>query len=159
MKKMVIAVAVIAGLLLVLLVVNPLLMVVISGGAPKVESDSRIANGELVARLTLTHSDAPMFVVSFDAPRHAVDKLGLGAPAGFRVEALSDEKSDPAWLKDWNRDNVRYAGKLQIAPGIPVEVRFPIKSSQATPFRIGGQFEAGRSFMNSMSFFQIRVGE
>jgi len=159
MKTLLIALAIIALLVGVLFIANPVLMVLSSGGNPKVKSEAKVSDRELVARLTLTDAKSPMFVVSLVVPRDAADRIGIAAPSGFRVESLVDAKSDPAWIENWNKENVRYVGKLQVVPESPVEVRFPLKSWQPPPFQIRGQFEAGRTFMNSMSFFHVKVGE
>ena len=159
MKTVAIILGVAAILVVLLVLVNPVLMVITGGTFPKVASKAHVNSTELVAALTLSSSDSPMYVVSLDVPRAAAEQLGLGAPTGFRVEPLKDAKSDPKWVESWNDENLRFAGKLELKPNEATTIRFRLERPPIEEVEIKGQLEAGRTFFNSMTFFYIKVGK
>jgi hypothetical protein len=157
MMTFLIVFCVLAALFVLLMFVNPVLMVILGGTASRVTSNVEVGSNELVVTLTLCDSESPRYIVSLDMPRTSAEEIGIGAPTDFRVEPLRDSRSDPDWLEEWNRENIRFTGDVQLAPNTPTVFRFSLMRAPSNRFQIKGQLESGRTFFNSVTIFFIKV--
>ena len=158
---MIIGVVVLVALVLVFAVLNrlnPAVVLSSSQKLPALRATPRYEEAGLVLDLELDHSQKPRFISSLQIDRSVAEAISLQAPAGFSAEPLpQDGKTDPAWIDNWNKEHVRYVGKLQIEPGVSQSLHFPAAGQFGDPFVVKGQFTNGRSFGGSIGFFQVQV--
>ena len=130
-------------------------LVAVGGPIPAVSSTVRSAEGALVGELTLSNSTAPHFVTSLSVPRNDAERLQLQPPAGFVAQPLPAEGADPAWVEEWNRENLRFVGRLELVPGVPTRLVMPASAAHDHGVTLKGQFENGRRFGGSIGFFSL----
>jgi len=158
---MIIAVVVLVGLLALFVVLNKLnpgVVVATSQKLPAISANPRYDESGLVLDLELNHSQKPRYISSLQLDRAAAEAISLQPPTGFIAEPLpQDGKTDSDWVENWNREHVRFVGKLQIDPGTPLSLCFPATGRFDNTFVVKGQFTNGRSFGGSIGFFQAKV--
>ena len=157
MKWFIIAVIVAAVLVAFVVVVNPVLIAVSSGPGPRIESKVSLKDGAIACDLLLRNAKAERYITELKILRSASEMMKIGTPDGFRIEEMpATESDDKEWVKNWNRENVRFIGRLKIAPGVPVTLVIPASTSTLEGLEIGGQFETGKTFGNMISFFTAK---
>lgn len=156
MKKIIIAAVLFAGFALVLLVVNPVLVLIQDGPGSRIESKLSLEADAIVCDLRLRDAKEDRFITELSLSRPVAERLKIAAPAGFRAEPLADAKSDPAWVENWNRENVRFTGRVRISPDMPLILTFPAAAASLESTEINGRFETGKTFGNVLGFFKAR---
>jgi hypothetical protein len=135
-------------------------LAVVTGPSPlKLEATTALEDGALACTVRLTGADAPLFIESLSAARAEAEAIGLGAAAGLAPTPLpATPRDDAEWVAQWNRDNVRYAGRVELPPGVPVRIVFPLSGDVSTPLLLQATVTNGRRFLGSMRFLRIRHG-
>jgi hypothetical protein len=114
----------------------------------------------LVCTIELKGSDRPLFVESLSARRADAEAIGLGTPSGLALEPLpATPRDDAEWVAQWNRDNVRFVGRIVLPPGHPARITFPLAGDPSRSPLLLGTVTNGRRFMDSMRFLRIQHGE
>ena len=134
---------------------------VVTGPSPlKLSAAASVEAGALVCTIELTGSDRPLFLESLSARRADAEAIGLGAPAGLIPAPLpATPRDDAEWVAQWNRDNVRFAGRIVLPPAQPVRIVFPLAGDPSRSLLLKGTVTNGRRFMGSMRFLHIQHGE
>jgi hypothetical protein len=157
MKWFIIAGIVAAALVALLIVVNPILVAVSSEPGSRIESKVSLQDGGIVCELLLQNAKTDHYVTELDIKRPVAEMMKIGNPDGFRLEALpATESDDKEWVENWNRENVRFTGRFKITPGVAVTLFIPAVTPALEGLEIGGQFETGRKFGNTISFFTVK---
>jgi hypothetical protein len=136
-------------------------LAVTTGPSPlKLAAASAVEAGALVCTIELTGCDRPLFLESLSTRRTDADAIGLGTPAGLALVPLpATPRDDAEWVAQWNRDNVRFAGRIVLPPGQPVRIVFPLAGDPSRSLLLQGTVTNGRRFMGSMRFLRIQHGE
>lgn len=100
--------------------------------APTIRSKTEVAGGELICTLELVHAKRPMYVSSFEASRAQVEALGLTAPAGWST------RPDAA-----SKNSIAFERRLDLSPGKPITLRFPLKHADGGRIKLHGMLEYG----------------
>lgn len=157
MKWFIIAGIVAAALVAFLVFVNPVLIAISSESGSRIESKVSLRDGGIVCELLLQNTKTAHYITELDIQRPVAETMKIGNPEGFRLEALPATKSDEKeWVDNWNRENVRFTGRLEITPGVPVTLFIPAATPALEGLEIRGQFETGKKFGNTISFFTVK---
>jgi hypothetical protein len=156
MKAVVITAAILVGIIAILFVVNPVLIAVRSGPGPRVEAKLSLREHAVACDLLLRDAKEDRYITELSLPRLVAEKVKIEAPEGFRAQPLEDAKSDKAWLENWNRENIRFVGRVKIAPSVPALILFPVAIPRLEGLEIRGQYETGKTFGNMISFFHAK---
>ena len=85
----------------------------------------------IVVELELSGETSGYTITELSLGRELATKLGVSAPAGFEEELLpleEEELDDPEsvrFVNEWNEENRRWTGGLEISPATPLVVRIP----------------------------------
>ncbi len=96
--------------------------------------------------------------------RALAEALGLRPPDGFVVEDLplsNREQSDPAmraFVADYNRDNLRWVGRFELAAEGVTELAFPLSAAEPVAGSIQLTYESKLGTGSSMSFLRVATG-
>ncbi len=96
--------------------------------------------------------------------RALAEALGLQAPDGFIVEDLplsNKEQSDAAmraFVADYNRDNLRWVGRFELAAEGTTELKFPMSAAEPVAGTIQLTYESKLGTGSSMSFLRVATG-
>ncbi len=157
MKTIAIFILVILVIFWLLRRMNPGLIMVTSGKLPSVVSSGAWEEKGLRCSLRLENTESSFFVTSLDLDRNTVERAHITPPFEFRAEPMPDDGGDPEWVESWNRENVRYVGRLELRPNAETELLFPCAVNTGHKVLIKGQFTNGRKFGGSISFFRMAV--
>ena len=85
----------------------------------------------LVVELELSGETSGFKITDLNLRRDLAKTLGLTAPEGFEEELLpleGSELNDPELVRfvdEWNAENIRWRGELEIVPATPIVLRIP----------------------------------
>lgn len=95
--------------------------------------------------------------------RSLASQLGVSEPPGFKVEALPLTKEDKKnketveFVKEYNKDNLRWVGSYKLAPNSATELAIPATFSSLPSGNIDFQYESKVGFGGSISFFRVSL--
>ncbi len=156
MKWAIIIVLIIVALFIVLRVVNPVLMVLTKSPMPKVEAQLSASPGKIVCELTLRQTEKNFYVISFSGDRTSMERIGLQPPVGFSVAPFEESGPSAELSKKLNAEELRFAGRLLLKPGEPVQVIFPATATEFPALEISGMYESAQTFMKMTSGFHAK---
>ncbi len=105
----------------------------------------------VVVELELSGEKSGYRITDLSLSRHLAQSLGLSAPEDFTEEPLplaSSERDDPEivrFVEQFNAENIRWIGDLEILPATPIVLRIPASDplAEAGPLDIGYERSTG----------------
>jgi hypothetical protein len=139
-------------------------LVLLSAGSDKKVSASLkevIPNQALV--IEIDNNNKQNFVTVTSMPRELAESTGGSPPEGFAVERMppseigQEDQEMVEYVKNYNLQNVRWSGNLELTPNGLTELRIPVTSTAELAGRINFQYEAKVGFGGSISFFSVSL--
>ena len=130
----------------------------------KVSATAKAVEKAIEVEVVATGSGDGAVITVIDMERSLRDALGLSPPAGFTAAPMpldareKDDKEAAAYVEKYNREKVRYAGRLAVAPGAPTVLRFAAERPDAASGVIHLQHERKIGMGGSISFTSVTVG-
>ncbi len=115
-----------------------------------------IPNGAIVVGVDSNSKQNQITEIS--VKREIAAKLGLSAPGGFTespvplTEKDKLDKETVEFVENYNTENVRWIGKLPLAPDAITEITFPATSTSNLGGNIRFRYEAKIGYGGSMAF-------
>lgn len=111
--------------------------------------------------IQIQNNEHDISITTIEISREIRDTLGLSAPNGFREEALKSEDDDDAelktFVKQFNKENIRYVGNLNMKPNQKIELVFAINSLKSLQGKINFTYERKVGFGGSISYFSVQL--
>jgi hypothetical protein len=120
--------------------------------------------GPIEIEVTAAGSQDGVVITDIDMDRSLRDTLGLSPPAGFTLEPLAVEDREKGdnraveYVAKYNREKVRYAGRLSVGPNTPALLRFSAERPNAASGQIRLQHERKIGVGGSIGFVSVRIG-
>lgn len=115
--------------------------------------------------LEVINNDREHSITEISLSRELVNRLGLSGPAGFREEPLSLTESERnnnemvEFVEEFNRETVRWVGRLALEPNAVTELAVPATSASGLQGYMDIQYEARVGFGGSISSFRVHLSE
>ncbi len=113
--------------------------------------------------IEITNNGKERRITQISMPRSVASQLGLTEPSGFRVEELpltEGEKKDKemvAFVKQYNKDNLRWVGEFTLPAESKAELAIPAPAISPLAGSIDFQYEGKVGLGGSISHFRVNL--
>lgn len=143
---------------------DPLVLVTQDSGDRVTAVVKRVIPAEALV-IAISNNNKENRITQISMLRSVAQKLGVSEPSGFKTEELplteDDRKNTETvdFVKQYNIENLRWVGSLELAPNAATELVIPATAVPPISGIIDFQYEARVGFGGSISFFRLNLAE